>query len=877
MDRLSDLLLGLIALKHELISAAELVAAFDAWTGSSDRSMTEIFVGQGSLDEAGCAQLEKLAASQIEKRGGGTPAEERGKRRVRASLKTEAEREDSDPAATVAYVPPDARGDRGASEQAPGAAGVQRFRILRPHARGGLGEVFIALDPELNREVALKELQAKRAYDPMSQSRFLLEAEVTGRLEHPGVVPVYGLGRYGDGRPFYAMRFIEGETLKSAIDRFHNPGSPAPAASDRQIAFRRLLRSVIDACNAVAYAHSRGVVHRDLKPENIMLGRFGETLVVDWGMAKPLAEPERHTAEPMSLSKLADEASLTLQGTIVGTPQYMSPEQAAGDQERVGPASDIYSLGATLYTVLVGRAPFVDGEVRNIVQRVRRGVFAAPRRLRKSVDPALEAICLKAMSLRPEERPASALELAADLEGWLADVRYRGEQEQALNQVKRSLASLCFERAQNFFGREMHGHGMLWLARALENVPPDCPSLERVVRASLCAWHLGAKQLERVFPHRGQVCAIALSADGRRLATACDDHKGRLWDLAKGTQLSQPMTHGGPVRAIAFSPDGSIIVTAGDDGSMRRWDALSGEPLEGASDHKAPIASARFSPDGSLIATLGEGGTLRLWETSSGDAVEFAAERELRVRTFAFSADGSRLAAAGDDGGVWLWAAATGKRLGEALSQSAPVCSLDFRPDGAALLCAGVDGTARLWELESASPVKTFEHQSEVCCVRFNPASQSIATACQDGTARLWDAGTGQPIGETIVHRGRVNCVEFSADGAMLALASRDGTVSLWDAATSLPIGPRLTHPGDVNALAISTDEQRLATACTDGSARCWKVATPVAGDSERISCWVRVETGLDFDAGDSIRRIDNLTNLELRRKLLDLGGPPIK
>src|SRR5262249_10557420 len=153
-------------------------------------------------------------------------------------------------------------------------------------------------------------------------------------------------------------RFIEGETLKEAIERFHNAEKTRDPTVEREIAFRRLLRSLIDACNAVAYAHSRGVVHRDLKPENIMLGRFGETLVVDWGIAKPLPEPEGDLAGESSSGAVAEDSSLTRPGSAIGTPQYMSPEQAAGELDRVGPASDVYSLGATLYCLLVGHGPF---------------------------------------------------------------------------------------------------------------------------------------------------------------------------------------------------------------------------------------------------------------------------------------------------------------------------------------------------------------------------------------------------------------------------------------------------------------------------------------------------------------------------------------
>src|SRR5262249_36776960 len=154
-----------------------------------------------------------------------------------------------------------------------------RFRILRPHAKGGLGEVFVARDTELNRQVALKEIQLQHADQASSRARFLLEAEITGALEHPGIVPVYGLGHYPDGRPFYAMRFVRGDNLAAAIRRYHHPETPDRDPARRDLEFRKLLGRFVDVCNAIAYAHSKGVLHRDLKPDNVMLGRYGETLV----------------------------------------------------------------------------------------------------------------------------------------------------------------------------------------------------------------------------------------------------------------------------------------------------------------------------------------------------------------------------------------------------------------------------------------------------------------------------------------------------------------------------------------------------------------------------------------------------------------------
>jgi serine/threonine protein kinase len=298
-----------------------------------------------------------------------------------------------------------------------------RYRILRPHARGGLGEVFVAMDQELHREVALKEIQEERAHDMVSRNRFLLEAEITGGLEHPGIVPVYGLGQYSDGRPFYAMRFIKGDNLKEAIRRFHEAEKPGRDPGERSLALRDLLRRFVDVCNAVAYAHSRGVLHRDLKPGNIMLGKYGETLIVDWGLAKSVGRSERtRTTEESTLQPSSgSDWAATVMGTVIGTPAYMSPEQAAGRLDLLGPASDIYSLGATLYALLTGAAPFDESDKGELLQQVQRGAWRPPRQVKPNTPPALDAICRKAMALRPEDRYATALALAADVEHWLAD------------------------------------------------------------------------------------------------------------------------------------------------------------------------------------------------------------------------------------------------------------------------------------------------------------------------------------------------------------------------------------------------------------------------------------------------------------------------
>ena len=886
-DTVRDLLLALLALRHGLVDQAQLLGAFEIWTGAEDRSMAEILVERGVLDERGRARLEGIVRAYLAKPeqdpfvDAAGPAQGEGMAPVG----------EPGPSATVAHLevefPPEDRDDPdrttgvGAGDHSSVATtSHERFRIVRPYARGGLGEVFLADDPELDRQVALKELRSYHAHDPVSQSRFLLEAKVTGRLEHPGIVPVYGLGRHADGRPYYAMRFIEGETLKEAIERFHNAEQPIRRPTvEREIAFRRLLRSVIDACNAVAYAHSRGVVHRDLKPENIMLGRFGETLVVDWGIAKPLPDPGVEPADGPSPGAPGDDSSLTRPGSAIGTPQYMSPEQAAGDLDRVGPASDVYSLGATLYCLLVGHGPFPSGGVADVLERVRRGIFPGPRRVRRSIDPALEAICLKAMALKPEDRHATPMALAEEIEAWLADVRYRSEHERTLVDAKRTLARLCIERAHNLFDRQRQDEGMLWLTRALESIPAESLDLARVVRTSLAGWHAGAKLMERCLAHRDAVHAVAFSPDGRTLATACADRTARLWDVAQGMPLSAPMNHEGAVRSLAFSPDGRLLATTSDDGTMRRWDALTGTPIGSPIRHEEPVRVVRFSPDGSKIATASRASLPCLWDAATGRPIgeEEPGEPEARVLAIGFNPDGTLLAVAGDDGTVWLRETATGRRLGRALRHEGAVPVLAFSPDGRTLVCGCGDGRARLWALDGETPLAEFAHRVEAGFVAFNPAGRSVATACPDGSARLWDAGTGKPIGEPMTHRAQVDCLAFHPDGTMVATGSPDGTVRLWDADNGLPIGPPLEHRGAVQALAFSPDARRLATAGSDGMARSWRVPAPIPGDGERVACWVRILTELDFDEGDAIRPIDQLALWELRRRLQDLGGAPIK
>ena len=436
-----NLLFGILALQKRLVPQDRLVAALNQWVRDPQKSLGAILREEGVLGEEDEILLETAVHEHLDQRNRfeETVTTLRAQGLVSPRLAEDLDRqcESSWRSLLASTVATERLGDGDRLGRPTCDKG--RFRVLRPHARGGLGEVFVARDEELGRDVALKEIQAERAHHPELRARFVLEAEITGGLEHPGIVPVYGLGYHADGRPFYAMRFIRGESLGEAAARIHGqPGSWRGGA--KTLLLRQLLGRFVAVCNALAYAHSRGVIHRDVKPQNILLGPYGETLLVDWGLAKLVGGTageadgredcrREHSVAEGLLRPAASGASQTMHGAVVGTPVYMSPEQAAGLIDQLGPASDIYSLGATLYTVLTGHLPFQPGDPTQICNQVILGKFARPRTASPDVPAALEAVCLKAMSLDPARRYASARELADDIEAWLADEPVRAWRE----------------------------------------------------------------------------------------------------------------------------------------------------------------------------------------------------------------------------------------------------------------------------------------------------------------------------------------------------------------------------------------------------------------------------------------------------------------
>jgi serine/threonine-protein kinase len=412
MDTDRNLLFGVLALQADLIDKTQFADVCAAWTARKDTPLAILLLERGWISPADKTDVERLLERKLKKHGGD----------ANASLAAVADAEveavlavfkDSDIQRSLAEIARHPAETQPSTVVSP-SVNRQRYALLRLHAKGGIGQVWLARDGQLSREVALKELRPERSGDASLRDRFLQEARITGQLEHPGIVPVYELAHNADDdQPFYTMRFVRGRTLTEAIRAHH------ASEEKTSLGLRNLLNAFVGVCNTVAYAHARGVVHRDLKGANVLLGDFGEVIVFDWGLAKMLGKAtENEPAVALPGENGRDE---TLHGMVLGTPAYMPPEQARGEIARIDQRSDTYSLGAILYEILTNRPPFLAATAQKVVQQVLDQEPERPSRLAAGVPPALEAVCLKALAKDPASRYQDARALGEEVQRWLAD------------------------------------------------------------------------------------------------------------------------------------------------------------------------------------------------------------------------------------------------------------------------------------------------------------------------------------------------------------------------------------------------------------------------------------------------------------------------
>jgi hypothetical protein len=644
-----------------------------------------------------------------------------------------------------------------------------------------MGDVYLAHDTDLDRRVALKVPRFAAEDDPDARERFLQEARAAAALDHPNICPVYDVGRF-NGRPYLTMAYVDGRPLSELL-RDGRTFSPAEAAG--------LARAL---ALALVAAHRQGVVHRDVKPGNVLIDRQGRPVLTDFGLARRVN---------------AGDARLTRRGALVGTPAYMAPEQVLGKDCDF--RCDVYSLGVVLYELLAGRLPF-SGSIESVLGQILRADPEAPSKHRPGIPPGLEAICLKALARRPEDRYRSMEELAAALGAWLGQrpAPRRRRARLALVTLAVLLALLVGAGARlgwfvpaNVPGEREDGQAAAPAPAAPVGPPPGAPVVpaglpvrpapEKGPQAGPAPVQV-VKESALLGRHDGAVSTVAFSARAKGaevISGSTADHTVRWWGLAEGKEIAEKRVvlredvtiFGGQVtlsadgRYLQFTTGRSYLWNLETGQEVRWWD-------EGHIFEQGPRG---FSRTGQWVIgghmDGGGSGYAYVLDVETGRGVRlqghpFNADLSLGHPVVALSPVADRAATAWKDG-LCLWEVAAPKKEKYRLPRTGVTC-MAFSPDGETLLAGERANALILWDFKTGKQLARFEgHTGAVTGVVFCPDGKRALSASEDGTARLWDVKTGRELARLEGHAGAVTCVTVSEDGRALT-GGADRTVRLW-------------------------------------------------------------------------------------------------
>jgi WD40 repeat protein len=711
------------------------------------------------------------------------------------------------------------------------------YELLHEIARGGMGVVYKAKQLSLGRLVALKMILRGELATKAEVLRFRQEAEAAANLDHPNIVPIYEVGDH-EGQQYFSMKLIEGGSLAHGRDQWVLEEGMSWAASRRRQ--KDIAQLMAQVARAVHHAHQRGILHRDLKPANVLLDAEGQPHVSDFGLAK----------------KVERDSALTQTGVIVGTPSYMAPEQANGNQSATT-QTDVYGLGAMLYELLTGKPPFKANNAVDTLIQVRQQEVVRPCARNRQVDRDLETICLKCLERDLSRRYGSAEALQEDLNRWLVGKPIQARPVSAVERTwiwakrRPAVAGLVAVSAVAAVALVGIVVGLLYHARLQE-------ALDNTERAR--ADEADARdraEMFQYFHHVGQADLEWRQNSVGRMRALLDESpvRWRNWEWRYLKRLSQAelMTvkdHRDVVWAVAYSPDGTRFASAGADKTVMVSDAATGKALINFTGHTDKVNGVAFSPDSKWLASVGGDRTVRIINAVTGDATAALAGHQDRIYSVAFSPDGKHLATAGADQTVRLWDLSKGREVYAMAGHSDTVVSVAFTPDGKHLASAGVDKTVRLWDVKTGLAARAngvfnspFGHSGPINSLAFSPNGSQMISATDDQPMLLWNVATGRidrVIGPVTGTQGfyssslgaiplgnpstPVRAVVYSPDGAFVASARLDGIIELWNAATGVSLATLRGHTGSVNSVAFSPDNNRLVSASADGTVKVWDV-----------------------------------------------------
>jgi WD40 repeat protein/tRNA A-37 threonylcarbamoyl transferase component Bud32 len=706
------------------------------------------------------------------------------------------------------------------------------YEIHKELGRGGMGVVYKARQVSLNRPVALKMIKAGVLADDAELQRFQNEAEAVALLDHSGIVPIYEVGEH-EGQRYFTMKLIEGGSLADRLGSFKDdPGAAVTL--------------MIEMAEAVQHAHMRGILHRDLKPANILIDTQGHPHITDFGLAK----------------RIESNRELTQSGAILGTPAYMSPEQALGRRGSITTATDVYGLGAILYALLTGKAPFGGDSLMETLDSVRSRPPQSPRKLNDQVPHDLELICLKCLEKNPLDRYPTAGALADDLRRFAAgepvSVRKAGAFERAAKWARRKptlAAAYLLGLLTLLFGGL--GGAAVWQWQAAERARQvatkarataenawDSEARARTYAVKALAGEAAARataeqlreKVERVEYGRTMVVAHQEWRENNITATLAllegtrRDLRGWEWNYVHRLCHSDLLTfkgHTGFVTSASFSPDGSRVVTASFDKTAKVWDFRTGAEVLTLKGHTDEVYSASFSPDGSRVVTASADKTAKVWDAQTGADVLTLNGHNNFVTSASFSPDGSRVVTASHDRKAKVWDAQSGAELLTLTRDPGGVSSALFSPDGSRVVIASSDNTAKVLDAQSGAEVLTLKgHRGILYSASFSSDGSRVVTASFDKTAKVWDARTGAELLTLKGHTGLVPSASFSPDGSRVVTASSDKTAKVWDARTGAELLTLKGHTGGVSSASFSPDGSRVVTASSDNTAKFWDART---------------------------------------------------